>query len=124
MTRPAMMKRSGKVWAQSGPTAWACNFCSQIVHALASAEITANGAIANGSRQRIFSRIHEMQSARTKGSITTEGLLNAARMKKTSDKANNINERRSPLALAKAAVRRRAASPCFSHFKKKKIESR
>src|SRR5215470_5385515 len=94
MARPAMMRRSGKVWAQSGPTARAWNFCSQIVQALASAETNANGDSANASRQRIFPRIHQMQRASTQGSITTEGLLSVARMKNSSDKANDNKELR------------------------------
>src|SRR5207253_10897914 len=97
MARPAMMRRSAKVWAQSGPTARAWNFCSQIVHALARAETNANGDSASGSRQRTLPRIHQMQRASTQGSITTEGLLSVVRMKNSSDKANGNKELRFPV---------------------------
>src|SRR5262249_15936222 len=89
-----MMRRSGKVCAQSEPTARAWNFCSQIVRALARGETNANGDSASASRQRIFPRIHQMQRASTQGSITTEGLLSVARMKNSSDEANGNKERR------------------------------
>src|SRR5580765_2509355 len=93
MALPAIIRRSGKVWVQSGPTARAWNLCSQIVHALATTEIRANGASASAPRQRIFPRIHQTQSASTKGSITTEGLLSVARMKKSRDKAKTKEQR-------------------------------
>src|SRR6266511_3073544 len=95
MALPAMIRRSGKVCVQSGPTARECNFCSQIVHTLATAEIRANGASTGAWRQRIFPRSHQIQSASTNGSITTEGLLSVARMKKNRDEAKT-NEQRSP----------------------------
>src|SRR3982751_1737249 len=83
-----MTSRSGQVCAHSGPMAPAWNFCSKIVHTLATADISANGASAATSRQRIRLVRHQIHRASTTGNMTTEGLLRVASVKKTSDNAN------------------------------------
>src|SRR6266568_8537357 len=147
-----MMSRSGQVCAHSAPIAPAWNFCSKIVHTLATADINANGASAAKSRQRIRLVRHQMHRASTTGNMTTEGLLRVASIKKASDKANcqqhdpphtpnDAKERpRSDLRYLSLKLSRllaclaespsAAAEPrvvirgCFCHFKKQRMDNR
>src|SRR5438552_12491978 len=80
-----MMSRSGHNWDHSEPVAPEWNFCSQIVHTLASAEISANGTrVATRSRHRIRPLRHQTQSAITAGNMTVDGLLRIATTKNRS----------------------------------------
>src|SRR4029453_14095718 len=94
-----------------------------MVHALATTEIRANGARASVSRQRIFPRIHQMQSVSTKGSITTEGLLSVARMKKPRDKTNEATQAPFPDRPC-GWVDTAAPFRPLCHLKKKKMENK
>src|SRR5437868_3326782 len=139
------MSRSGHVCAHSAPIAPAWNFCSKIVHTLATADINANGASATTSRQRIRLVRHQIHRASTTGNMTTEGLLKVASTKRSKEKAN-IEER--PFPRRAIALRRRpnrrwdaleTAPPCFlisaihvirvirggsCHFKKQRMDKR
>src|SRR5438034_6565590 len=81
-----MMSRSGHNWAHSEPVAPEWNFCSQIVHTLASAEISANGTRVARSRRWIRPLRHQTKSASTAGNMTVDGLLRIASRKNSRDK--------------------------------------
>src|SRR5207302_5764791 len=137
-----MISRSDDVCAHSAPIAPAWNFCSQIVQTLASTDITANGASAATSRHWIRPLRHQTQRASTTGSMTVDGLLTVASMKKTSDKANRhwraddtnqrqfLNRRcgaleRAPVCFLMSATRViRVIRGCSCHFRKQKIDKR
>src|SRR5437763_16037132 len=76
-----MISRSGQVCAHSVPVAPAWNLCSKIVQMLATADITTNGASARTSRQRVLPVCHQIQSKKTTGNMTTEGLLKVEKIK-------------------------------------------
>src|SRR5438128_8560428 len=106
-----MIRRSGHVWAHSGPVAPAWNFCSQIVQTLASAEISANGTRVARSRHRTRPLRHQTHSPSTAGNMTVDGLLRIAITKNKSAQPKRHQRTLFPVSSA-------------STFKKEKIDKR